>query len=265
MTLFGRRITTAMAEVANKVLRPVDKDFGTLLKNSQDQRKKLAVGAYDYTVDAATFTFTNGDVDLDANTVTKAGHGLKTGDAVVLSSAGTLPTGVSTSTAYYVIYVNSSTFKLATTRANAYAGTAIDLTAKTGNAAIVHTLVKGVFGQISLLKDSINPNQPMKLPDTAIITRSYYKVYTTFTSTTTDNATIALSLNAANDITTATAIKTAGDIWDAAGVVAGAQDNAVANMLVLTADRELLMTVGADTLTAGKIKVFVEYIDTAVA
>lgn len=259
VTLFGRRINSVMEKRLNKILRPVDYQIGTFLKNNQDQRKKLAVGTYDYDVNHTTGTFTNAAVSTTADTITKAAHGFSTGDVLVLSSAGTLPTGFSTATAYYVIYVNSSTFKLASSRANAFAGTNIDITAKTGAADVVHTYHKGIFGAVSLLGNNV------KIPDTAIITRTYYKVYTTFTSTTTDNATIALSLNGANDIVTATAIKTAGDIWDAAGVIAGAQDNAVGNMLVLTADRELLMTIGTDTLTAGKLKLFVEYIDTAAA
>lgn len=40
----------------------------------------------------------------------------------------TLPAGLSTSTDYFVIYVTSTTFKLATSYANAIAGTAIDIT-----------------------------------------------------------------------------------------------------------------------------------------
>ena len=253
--LYGRRISRAISTKMNKVLRTIDPNIGDFIRYSQDHSKKLAIGVYDYSVNHSTFDFTNADVDTTGDTITKPAHGLRTGDAVVLSSAGTLPTGLSTATAYYVIYVSASVIKLASTRANAFAGTAIDITAKTGAGTIVHTLVKGVYGQINLLGNEL------RIPNGALITRTYYKVYTTFTSTTTDNATIALSLNAANDITTATAIKTAGDIWDAGNVVAGAQTGTEANDLLLTADRELLMTIGTDTLTAGKLKLFVEYID----
>lgn len=255
MVLLGRPISDELATKANKILRTIGLNFGSKIQEIQDTSKKIVVGSYDFSADADSFTFVNADVSISGNTITEASHGLVTGDAVVLSSDGTLPTGLSASTAYYVIKVNPNVFKLATTRANAFAGTAIDITAVTGGATPTHTLAKNVFGQINLL------DQGVKLPDKALILRTFYLVETTFTSTTTDNATIALSLNAANDITTATAIKTTGDIWDAGSYVAGSQDDAIAHFLKLTADRELLMTVGADTLTAGKLKVFVEYLD----
>lgn len=59
-------------------------------------------------------------------------HGLTTGDKVVLSTTGALPTGLSVDTYYYVIegtYSDNSkdpdTFTLASSKANAEAGTAI--------------------------------------------------------------------------------------------------------------------------------------------
>lgn len=53
-----------------------------------------------------------------------------TGDAVKLSVTGsnTVPGGLSAGTVYYVIAVSSTTIKLATSAANATAGTAIDIT-----------------------------------------------------------------------------------------------------------------------------------------
>lgn len=69
--------------------------------------------------------------------VTRAAHGLVTGDQVYLTTTGALPTGLSQNTLYYVIWVSSSTFNLATTRANAVAGTKITTT---GSQSGVHTL-----------------------------------------------------------------------------------------------------------------------------
>lgn len=69
--------------------------------------------------------------------VTLSGHGLKTGDVVTLATSGALPTGLAIATQYYVIYVSSSTFRLATTLANALAGTAITTT---GSQSGTHTL-----------------------------------------------------------------------------------------------------------------------------
>lgn len=69
--------------------------------------------------------------------VTMAAHGLVTGDAVYFTTTGALPTGLVANTLYYVVFVSSSTFNLATTRANAVAGTKITTT---GSQSGVHTL-----------------------------------------------------------------------------------------------------------------------------
>lgn len=59
---------------------------------------------------------------------TAASSGLLRGLKGQGTTTTTLPAGLSTSTDYFVIYVSSTTFKLATTYANAIAGTAIDIT-----------------------------------------------------------------------------------------------------------------------------------------
>lgn len=64
---------------------------------------------------------------------------LQTGDGVQLSTTGTLPTGLAAATTYYHIYVSMDSGKLATTRANAFAGTAINVTS-TGSGT--HTITK---------------------------------------------------------------------------------------------------------------------------
>lgn len=68
---------------------------------------------------------------------TLTGHGLQTGDQVYLTTTGALPTGLSANTLYYVIRTDANTFRLATSRANAAAGTAI---ATSGSQSGVHTL-----------------------------------------------------------------------------------------------------------------------------
>lgn len=69
--------------------------------------------------------------------VTLASHGLVTGDQVYLTTTGALPTGLSANTLYYVVYVDANTFNLATSRANAVAGTKI---ATSGTQSGTHTL-----------------------------------------------------------------------------------------------------------------------------
>lgn len=68
---------------------------------------------------------------------TLSAHGLATGDAVVPTTTGALPTGLTAGTTYYVIVASSSTFKFATTLANALANTAINTS---GSQSGTHTL-----------------------------------------------------------------------------------------------------------------------------
>lgn len=57
-----------------------------------------------------------------------AAHLLHTGQPVRLTTTGALPSPLAINTTYYAIYVDADSIKLATTNANAVAGTAIDLT-----------------------------------------------------------------------------------------------------------------------------------------
>lgn len=68
--------------------------------------------------------------------VTWASHGLQTGDWLQLTTTGALPTGLTASTTYWVIRVDADTIRLATSKANAAAGTAI---ATSGTQSGAHT------------------------------------------------------------------------------------------------------------------------------
>lgn len=70
-------------------------------------------------------------------------HGLNTGDPIYLTTTGALPTGLSINTIYYVIWVDANTFRLATTFANANAGTAITTT---GTQSGTHTISLCPYG-----------------------------------------------------------------------------------------------------------------------
>jgi len=61
-----------------------------------------------------------------------------TGTQVKLTTSDTLPTGLSVNTKYFMIYQSATTFKLATSLANAQAGSAIDIT---GIGTGTHTIV----------------------------------------------------------------------------------------------------------------------------
>lgn len=76
------------------------------------------------TADLQTFT-----ADNATNIFTVVGHGFVTGKGPVLvsNSGGALPTGLSASTWYWPIVIDADTFRLATSRANATYGTAVDI------------------------------------------------------------------------------------------------------------------------------------------
>jgi hypothetical protein len=80
-------------------------------------------------------TIRTSGVNTSTEVITYAGHGLSAGEAVkYYNGGGTTLAGLTTATTYYAIIVDANTFKLATSAANATAGTAINLTG-TGNNA----------------------------------------------------------------------------------------------------------------------------------
>jgi len=75
-----------------------------------------------------SFTSNSTIVNTTNNTITLTSHGLSTGDPVYYYAASNLIGGLNNSNLYYTIASDSNTIKLATTAANATAGTAISLT-----------------------------------------------------------------------------------------------------------------------------------------
>lgn len=107
-----------------------------------------------YAVGASPAATTKSTTDLSplafnagTDRITWTSHGLTTGDVIqfTTSSGGSLPGGLSASTNYYVILVDASTIKVATSVANALAGTAVDITSTgTGD----HTATLRVVGYV---------------------------------------------------------------------------------------------------------------------
>jgi len=92
----------------------------------------------------ATMTFVAGDVSVPSNYITISNHGLVTGQVVQLTTSGSLPTGLSLATDYYVIRISSSTFRFATSAWNAFQGTAITMSgAGTGTNTVTSQYVEG--------------------------------------------------------------------------------------------------------------------------
>lgn len=69
------------------------------------------------------------DIDLTDNKITYTAHGFSIGLKGQFTTSGTLPTGISAATDYFVIVVDANTYKIATSLNNANAGTAVDITA----------------------------------------------------------------------------------------------------------------------------------------
>lgn len=108
---------------------------GSTTFNVPDLRSSFPVG---YGQKTKAFTFVDANVATGTDIITVPSNKfLYTGQAVALTTSGTLPTGLSATT-YYVIYVSDTTIKLATSRANADDGTAVDITAAAGGGT--HTL-----------------------------------------------------------------------------------------------------------------------------
>jgi microcystin-dependent protein len=75
--------------------------------------------------------------------VTLNSHELQTGDALYLTTTGALPTGLAANTRYFAIRIDANTVRLATSYANAIAGTAINTS---GSQSGVHTLRACPYG-----------------------------------------------------------------------------------------------------------------------
>ena len=91
---------------------------------------------------------------------TLTSHGMLTGTQVYLTTTGALPTGLAANTNYFVVSTGANTFNLATTFANAVAGTAI---ATSGTQSGVHTLVHAPYGVASSTTFSL-PNLTGRTP-----------------------------------------------------------------------------------------------------
>ena len=92
------------------------------------------------------------------------------------------------------------------------------------------------------------------IPEGARVIGGEYKVETTFTSATSDTATIALGADVAGDLVTAVSIAT-GTTWDAATPVpllAGTKDT-----VTVTTAEGVKLTIAVEAVTAGKLRGYV--------
>jgi len=128
----------------------------------------------------ATFTAVTDTSDLTANppsgnavVVTRA---FTTGEKVRVTTAGSLPTGLALATDYYVIAVDATHVKFASTAANAYSGTALTITGGSGVMTIhLYSGAVTAYQQLSKAEfsagssDGITPWQEYALPDLNVL------------------------------------------------------------------------------------------------
>jgi len=87
----------------------------------------------------SSITWASTGVDTAAETVTTTTpHNLAQGQAITVTTTGSLPTGISAATVYYVIVISPTVFAFASSYVNALAGTKINLTtAGSGTSTVV--------------------------------------------------------------------------------------------------------------------------------
>lgn len=232
-------------------------------------QKILNKVVYQMDMAVSSTTFTASDVDITNDNIRIANHGLKTGVSVGMLAGTTIPTGFTeATTGYYVIVVDANTIALATSKANAIAGTKVNITAI---GAGTNTLYINGAGIVDL----------GVLPDNFVITDCWYDVTTTFvtddgTTPGNDAGTLALSTGqGAGDLKAAIAVSDGTNVWDAGihGTLItapnlgadAAHDTALevialetAIKLKMTADRIPVLTFATETATAGALSLFIE-------
>jgi hypothetical protein len=127
------------------------------LANVDSGTSGAAIGSL--TVNDVTFA-ADTDVDGAANTITLTAHSYVTGDAVVYDTgAETEIGGLANTTVYYIIYEDTNTVKLASSYANAKAGTEIDITTDgTGTQTFHKRLIAGIWNNGAATSEQINGN-----------------------------------------------------------------------------------------------------------
>lgn len=99
------------------------------------------------------------DINATSDTFTKVTHGFYTGLKVALTTDDTLPTGLS-ATDYYVIRATADTFQIATSAANASAGTAVNFTTVgVGNQTFTPAALAGAVVKLQATNDDANDSR----------------------------------------------------------------------------------------------------------
>jgi hypothetical protein len=128
-----------------------------------------------------------------------------------------------------------------------------DLLNKTKNTARLRydfAVNAGAVGSMNLLDEN---GDLFTLPSGAIITQVYIDIITACVSTSNDG-TIALKANVANDLLSAV------DADTLSGITAGVPVGTAATMVKCTAARNIVLSIAVHALTAGKFDVYIDYV-----
>lgn len=147
----GRRmiLNTDAANSLSADSRMASKDYAGQMTGGAGYRRWTNAWGFEEILEYPDLPTNNGTAltsvtaEADDDLLTKAAHGLVTGDRVVLTAI-TNGAGLTQGNTYYVIYASSSTFKLATTLALAQAGTGVDIT--TDGTSITITPTENLVG-----------------------------------------------------------------------------------------------------------------------
>lgn len=116
------------------------------------------------TFSAGTFAASS----LAANAVTITAHGYMTGSLGQLTTAGSLPTGLSLSTNYYAIVIDANTIQFASSLANANAGTPIAISGGTGNSTFTPVALTGCTVEFYWANDKTLPQSSWQSLDSPV-------------------------------------------------------------------------------------------------
>ena len=107
-------------------------------------------------------TFQAANINFTTDVITIAAHGYNTGHALVYDDgAGTAPTGLTDGDVVYVVWVSATEFSIATSYANALAGTLIDMStgSMAGTAHVFHDrILVGTFNNGASTSEAIGGN-----------------------------------------------------------------------------------------------------------
>ena len=100
------------------------------------------------------------------------------------------------------------------------------------------------------------------LPVGALVVGGFIEVLTTCTTAGADAGTMAIHVQSANDIVTATAVSAGGDIWDAGkrAIVPKANTPETTSIKIATTAKPITATIAGQAFTAGKFIVFLYYV-----